>query len=180
MNIEFLMPYSFDLHIGDVYNKAIANAPEDSWLVLMDQDTLRPPGFAERVKAVIETHGNKETLFGCMTNRVGWNHPAIIPEMFMEDSITVHLEVAKAVWRTHGTNITPTEVVPGYCMVFHKDLAKTWPPFEPRTITFDRVASRHSKCVLMQGVYIIHLYRWGHAEPTKKTRHLHEIGILKD
>lgn len=175
--ITFIQPYSFDLHIGKTYNEAIKEAK--GWICITDHDTLKPPGFAERVKEVIDTHKDKSILYGCMTNRVGWNHPAIIPEMFMEDSITAHLETAKYLWKKHGTKLQPTTVVPGYCMVFHKELAETWPDFHPRSITFDRKASQHSKPMLMTGVYIIHLYRWLEKDPSKKTRHLNEIGILK-
>jgi len=177
MKIDFIQPYSFDLHIGDVYNKAIRECTD--WICLTDQDTLKPPGFAERIHQVLQKDGRKDTLYGCMTNRVGWNHPAIVKEMFMEDSIAKHLQTAKDLWENHGTDLQPTEVVPGYCMLFHRDLVDTWPPFHPRSIGFDRLASQKTKrVVLMKGVYIVHLYRYGHKDPSGKTSHLHHVGHL--
>lgn len=169
--IDFIQPYSYDLRIGEVYTEAIRKC--NGWICITDQDTLKPPGFAERIKKVIEAHGNTSRLFGAMTNRVGWGHEAIVPDTFLEDSITNHLSVAKRLWEKNETDITKTRVVPGYCMVFHRELADKWLPFEPRTITFDRWASDRSECYLMQGVYIIHLYRWGvNKETHRKVEHL--------
>lgn len=170
MTIDFLSPYSFELEIGKAYNQAIQKC--EGWICITDFDTLKPPGFNERIKAVIEQHGDKKRLFGCMTNRVGWNHPAIVPEMFMEDSVSAHLKTARDLWKQHGTAIEPAKVVPGYCMVFHRDLYDTWGPFPDKTVLFDRIASDKSECWLMRGVYILHLYRWGTKDPSRKVEHL--------
>ena len=175
--ITFLQPYAFDLEIGTAYNKAIEKA--EGWICITDQDTLKPPGFAERVHDVIKRHGNKNRLFGCMVNRVGRPQPALVPNMYMNDSITDHLEVSKTLWEVHKTDIEPTKIVPGYCMVFHKDLAKRWKPFTHNTYKFDIEASNQSECMLMKGVYIIHLYRWGLKEPKPHIEHLLKAGILK-
>lgn len=176
MKIDFIQPYSFDLHIGDVYNKAIREC--DEWICLTDQDTLKPPGFAERIHRVLQDHGDKKTLYGAMTNRVGWDHPAVVKEMFLEDSILAHMEVAKALWLKHETAIEPTEVVPGYCMLFHRELVEDWPLFHPQSIGFDRIASKWSRTVLMKGIYIVHLYRYPLKDPSGKTSHLHHAGHL--
>lgn len=175
MNIEFIQPYSFELKIGKAYNEAIERA--EGWVCITDQDTLKPPGFAERVAEILRTHGNKETLYGCMTNRVGHNHPAIVQALFEEDSITKHLECAERLWEEHKTTLEDTRIIPGYCMVFHKDLARHFLPFPENTLTFDKIASRKSpQCKIMKGIYIIHLYRWGVKDPQKEQTHLHSIG----
>lgn len=169
------MPYGFDLEIGSAYTKAIDKC--EDWVVLMDHDTLRPPGFAERLQQVLKT-ADKRTIYGCMTNRVGWNHPAIIPEMFMEDSITKHLEKANELWNTYGIQTEPTEVIPGYCMIFHRSLADEFLPLPKRTYTFDRIISQGRNTVLMKGIYIIHLYRWGLENPSPVKDHLIKQGLL--
>ena len=176
--ITFLQPYAFDLQIGTAYNKAIEKA--EGWICITDQDTLKPPGFAERVHEVIKKHGDKNRLFGCMTNRVGKPHPAIIQSMYQEDSITKHLEASKTLWKAHRTAIEPVKIVPGYCMVFHKSLAVRWRPFTHNTYKFDVEASNQSNTYLMKGVYLIHLYRWQHREnPRPHIDHLLNAGILK-
>lgn len=182
--ITFLQPYDFELQIGTAYNEAIEKA--EGWICITDQDTLKPPGFAERIKEAIEKHGDKNRLFGCMTNRVGRPSPMIVEQMYQEDSITKHLEVSKQLWEKHKTAIEPVKIVPGYCMVFHKDLAKKWGPFTHNTYKFDIEASNRtgnapnrSRCYVMKGVYIIHLYRWGLENPKPHIEHLLTPGILK-
>lgn len=174
LNIDFIQPYSFDLTIGGAYSRAIAKC--DDWICVNDQDTMKPPGFAERLQQVLKK-ADKNTIYGCMTNRVGWKHPAIVPEMFMEDSITKHLEKANELWEKYGTQTEPVDVVPGYCMVFRRELAETFLPI-PNGINFDRIISANRKTELMKGIYIIHLYRWGLKNPSIQTEHLFKSGTL--
>lgn len=173
--IEFIQPYSFDLNsIGDAYSHAISKC--EDWIAMFDQDTLKPPGFAERINQVLKT-AKKDTIYGAMTNRVGWKHPGVVKEMFMEDSITKHIEKANELWDKYGTKTEPCEVVPGYCMIFHRELAETFLPL-PNGINFDRIISANRKTVLMKGIYIIHLYRWGLKNPSPQIEHLKKQGTL--
>ena len=180
MRIEFIQPYSFNLHIGDEYNYSISKCDSDSWICITDQDTLKPPGFAERVADVVRLHGTPDRLFGAMTNRVGAKNPAVVPGMYESDSISAHLETAKTVWKQNLTSITPTEIVAGYCMVFQKSLWEKLGGFRSRSVVFDKELSAVADCFLMKGVYIVHLYRWGKVNPQLQTTHLSIIGRLKN
>lgn len=172
--IEFIQPYSYDLNIGATYTQAIRKC--EDWICITDHDTLKPPGFAERIMEVTKT-ASKDTIYGCMTNRVGWKHPAVIEELFMEENITKHLNKATELWEAYGTKTEPTKVVPGYCMLFHRELAETFLPI-PKAINFDRIICANRKTELMKGIYIIHLYRWGTKNPSIQTTHLHKTGFL--
>lgn len=177
MIIEFISPYAFDGFIGREYNRAINNLPADCWICLNDQDTLKPPGFADRVNKVLAAHLNPDIVLGCKTNRVGWRSPCVVPEMYSEKDISKHLDTAKRLWAENKTDLMEIDIVPGYCMVFHKSLWERMGGFAERSIVFDKELSRFAdQCFIMQGVYIIHLYRWGEQNPELKTRHLTNPG----
>ena len=177
--IEFIQPYSFNLHIGDEYNRAIAKCDDDAWICITDHDTLKPPGFAERVRDVVLVHGTDDRLFGAMTNRMGRENPAVIPAMYNNENISDHLRAANQIWSKIRTDITPTDVVCGYCMVFKKSLWEKLGGFRSRSVVFDKELSAVADCYLMRGVYIVHLYRWGKTNPELTTGHLTRAGSLK-
>lgn len=172
MKIEFISPYAFNGLIGAAYNDAIARQPENSWICINDHDTLKPPGFADRISRVLDVHGHPDRMFGAMTNRVGWRNDAVVQEMYNNDSVTDHLIMAKSLWNMNGVAIRPVEIVCGYCMVFHKTLWEKMGGFPDRTIVFDKQMSSVAETYLMIGVYIFHLYRWGRANPEFVTNHL--------
>ena len=180
MRINFISPYSFNLHIGDEYNHAIDKYQSDEWICINDQDTLKPPGFAERVHDVVLRHGQPDRLFGAMTNRVGWRNDAVIQSMYHNDSITDHLAMANELWKKNGIAIRPIEIVCGYCMVFQKSLWEKLGGFRSRSVVFDKEISAVADGYLMAGVYIVHLYRWGLPNPEIQTTHLSQIGRLKN
>lgn len=171
MIIDYIQPYSVSLDIGAEYNRAISACKD--WICITDHDTLKPPGFAERLHKTLSENAHPNRVFTCMVNRVGHNHDAVVEEMFMEDSISEHLKTASSTWRQYGTKTVPTSVAPGYCMVFHKSLWEKLPQgFKPRSFVFDRELSRVGQPMLMKGVYIIHLYRWKNPNPEKSYSHL--------
>ncbi len=173
MRLEFISPYSFELNIGGAINQAIDHLPDDAWVVHCDHDTLKPPGFAERVHQVLKNpHLKTEFVFTCRTNRVGWGNPLVVEEMFMEENMTAHLRMAKTLWEQHGTTVMPTEVAPGYCMVFNVGHVKRLGGFSPRSIVFDKWLSERSVPMVMEGVYIFHLYRWLKPNPGNSYNHL--------
>jgi hypothetical protein len=175
--IHFLQPYAFNGMIGTAYNVDIMRMPKDSWICITDHDTLKPPGFADRVKKVLDHHGRADRLFGAMTNRVGYRNAAVVPSMYNNDSITDHLDMAKTLWKQNGTELKHTEIVCGYCMVFNKKLWEEMGGFPARTIVFDKqLSGAASECWTMTGVYILHLYRWGMANPETRVRHLQYPG----
>lgn len=172
MTIEFIQPYTTNGLIGAEYNRAISNVPADSWVCITDHDTLKPPGFADRVHAVLKTHGRPDRIFGCMTNRVGYKNPVVVRAMYENDSVTDHLEMAKHLWKQNHTQIFEHPIVCGYCMVFHRSLWDGFDGFPDRSITFDKILSGLGKTYIMAGVYIFHLYRWGRTNPEFVTTHL--------
>lgn len=166
MKLEFIQPYAFDGKIGRAYNEAVEKC--DDWICLTDQDTLKPPKFAERVLEVLQYQGEPERLFTCRTNRVGWEHPAVYKPMFMEPDIREHLSLAERLWNTHGRTLMDLHdrPAPGYCMVFHKSLWEKLGGWPEKTITFDKQLSKIAipNVFLMKGIYIFHLYRWKHGK----------------
>lgn len=177
MKIEFIQPYAFDGYIGREYNRVLELLPDDSWVCITDHDTLKPPGFADRVAHVLRDHGRPDRLFGAMTNRVGWKNRAVIQPMYAERDISEHLITAKRIWNENKTDLIHIDIVCGYTMVFHKSLWKSMGGFLDRTIVFDKQISAHaSECWLMAGVYIVHLYRWGMQNPELRHAHLTQPG----
>lgn len=170
--IFFLSPYSYTLDIGQEYNNSIQLLPDNAWICLTDQDTLKPPGFADRVRQVLREVGTKDRLIGCRTNRVGIPGPYCVPGMFMEENISAHLQVAASLWRNNGAELAKVDVVPGYCMLFNKALWEKWGGFPSSGFQFDVWASQRSDTWLATGVYIFHLYRWLHPAPRGLHKHL--------
>ena len=176
MKIHFISPYSYDLQIGTALNEAIAPIPDDSWIVHCDQDTLKPPGFAERIREVLKDIKDKETVLTCMTNRVGVKTPSLlVPDMYMEESISEHLKRSKELWKTFKTRVQDTDLAPGYCMIFHKWHWIALGGFPAHFIRFDAWLSERSKPKVMRGVYIIHLYRWKNVRSVAQNRYSHLI-----
>lgn len=175
-SVHFISPYSYSLEIGAAYNQAIDLLPPGAWVCITDQDTLKPPGFAERIRLVLQDFGTQDRLIGCRTNRVGIPGPYCVPGMFMEENISAHLEVAGKLWKRHNTDLEKVDVVPGYCMAFNKALWEAWGGFPDRGYRFDIYASQKSCCWIASGVYIFHLYRWLHPAPRAQVQHLNIKG----
>ena len=173
MNIHFISPYSYSLQIGTAINEIVATLPDDSWIVHCDQDTLKPPGFADRVKKVLDGGIAKNVVLTCMTNRIGIDTPARLDDMWEEDSISNHLQKAKYLWKHFGTKTEPTNIAPGYCMIFHKQHWIALGGFPGNSIRFDLWLTERSTAYLMRGIYIIHLYRWGHSKTKARNRYHH-------
>ena len=91
MRIEFLQPFSYEGNIGREYNRVINNLPGNPWICLTDQDTLKPPHFAERLAEVLKG-AEDDMLITCTTNRLNPSNPAVIKEAYYWEGITKHLE----------------------------------------------------------------------------------------
>lgn len=161
--IHFLQPYSFDLNIGKAYNEAIE--PLDGWICITDQDTLKFQGFADRVSRIVDG-ADKTDVVTCVTNRLHPSNENLVPGLYDEPDINVHLEKYTDVWCEHGANLTPTNMpIAGVFMLFHKSV---WDQvkFVENSIHFDSVFTRDVKnagfkTYVAKGLYIFHLYRWG-------------------
>ena len=139
--------------------------------VLTDQDTLKPPEFAQRLQKVL--HNLPGTiLIGTRTNRLNPSNPAVIGAAYNLESISKHLEISEGAWKDQGVNLSPCKVVAGCCMIFKKSLWREWGGFPENSIRFDSEVSAKSECFIATGLYIIHLYRWGSNVPQLYTAHL--------
>ena len=180
-HIHFLSPYTFNLEIGGEYNRMIEMLPANSWICINDHDTLKPPGFAERVKFIIEYEFRDPAhmLIGARTNRMSSANPNVVKEMNENDSVTDHLRVSMELWQKHKTELVDNDVVAGYCMIFNKQLWERLGGFPPRTILFDSWISERSETYTAAGLYIFHLYRWHQRKnPEKAYIHLIRAGQL--
>lgn len=176
MRIDFIQPYAFDGKIGKEYHERISESTSDL-VCITDQDTLKPPGFAERLHDTMKWLWEPGKMFTCMTNRIGYNHPAKVGELFTEERISFHLDHAELLWRLNGRKYMSVKVCPGYCMVFSPEDYRKLPQHLPdTTITFDKQLSRWFQTYLLTGIYIIHLYRWHNKDkPEESQEHLHKL-----
>lgn len=180
-NIHHITPYHYALgkiNIGGYYNSVIDALPDDSVIVLRDQDTLilNPNDFNKQLYYIISPFVmDSYDLLTCMTNRIGLKDHCV-PGMFEEESISRHIEKASELRSEFGHKIVETSVAPGMLMIFHKI---TWArhKFEENSIFFDRIFSKKviqsgGKIGLCKGMYLLHLYRWGQINPEQYTEHL--------
>lgn len=177
--VHFLQPYAYDLLIGREYNDAIDRLPGGSWICINDQDTLKPPGYAERVKYIIEYEvKDPETyLIGSRTNRMSRLNPNVVPELHEEGDISKHLVKAFELWEKHRTSLTAAHEVAGYCMIFNKALWEKVGGFPPRSIRFDSWLSERAEIYTALGLYTFHLYRWHkRSDPERAYSHLLRAG----
>lgn len=163
MNIRYITPFAQNLNIGYSYNEAISELPDDCHIVLRDHDTLLFPNSGNQIPAIIEANPEFE-LITSITNRIGVHlHCAV--GMFDDDSILAHQNKAAELWSRFGTDVIPTGVAPGFCMIFHKRIWERAGGFKEHSITFDREFSNEvrkwGKIGLAKGLYIFHLYRYG-------------------
>lgn len=172
--IHFIQPFDFNINIGKAYNDTIAQLSND-WICITDQDTLKFEGFAQRVKSITDISKNNY-LITCKTNRLRKTNKCIEPGFYEEDSINTHQSLYHSLWRTYGNELTPIGLVPGMCMIFHKEL---WGKvkFQENSIVFDTQFSRSvlragGKLFIAKGLYIFHLYRWGKQNAENNIDHL--------
>ena len=180
-HVHFITPYSYSLEIGEEYNAAIKVLPANAWVCINDQDTLKPPGFAERVKYVIEYEiGEPDSmLVGCKTNRMSKANTNVVQHLHEEENISVHLSYADSLWADKKTALVENDVVAGYCMIFNKQLWEKVGGFPRASIRFDSWLSERANTFTAEGLYIFHLYRWWNRKaPEKRYRHLLRAGSL--
>lgn len=168
--------------IGGGINGFVRCLPDDAWVCLRDGDTsFLMPQWGKQVEAIVAEHGDTFDLIGAMTNRI--RAPYQLHEgVFSEEAdLSRHVGIATQRWGGYGTAVAPVPYGPiaGFLMLFRKS---TWArhPFPERSIYFDSAftdAVRHNggKVGVALGLYVLHLYRWGKANPTGHVAHLSEV-----
>lgn len=176
--INYIQPYATDMNIGREYNIACSRVPDDEWICITDQDVcfLRP-GTKRQIEDVVHVWGDKYSLLGCYTNRVGLLYQCINGEISNNADFDHHTDIAAMCHRLHYNTIEPlNRVIAGFLMLFPK---KVWNyvKFAENSIYFDQkfsqdVMAKGGKIGLMKGVYVWHSYRLGQPNPRKYTDHL--------
>ena len=175
MEVRYITPFATDLNIGRAYNEAISELPEDCYVCLRDGDTMfLTSDWGLQIEQIIKSNPSFD-LITCMTNRIAIKEHCV-SGMFDEDSILRHVEKAKALQEFWGDIVTPTNVAPGLCMIFHKSLWHKY-KFKENSIIFDKEFSKdvikgNGRIGLAKGLYILHLYRYGKENPKKYKAHL--------
>jgi GT2 family glycosyltransferase len=177
MIIEHIQVYDYDLNISKRLNEVIENLP-NNWICLTDNDTLKFPSFSPNLKTILESENiTKNDLIGTYVNRLRPSNPQVINELFDTSDINVHFNKAIELWSENKTNTIETNLIAGSCMIFHKELWSKIGGFNESKTFFDKYFSYDVKdiggrCLIAQGLYIFHLYRWGSKSPVDAVEHL--------
>lgn len=165
-------------NIGGGLNEAIALLPDDAWVCVRDGDTLfLTPQWGKQIEAVVEAQREHYAVIGAMTNRLRSPEQLHGGRISDEVDIGVHVGIAKERWNAYGTAVRPLQdVAAGMLMIFSKQSWRTH-PFVEKSIYFDRLfceeaRSRGGRIGVALGLYLFHLYRWGHPNPASYVGHL--------
>lgn len=165
-------------NIGGGLNEAIALLPDDAWICVRDGDTLfLTPQWGKQIEAVVEAQREHYAVIGAMTNRLRSPEQLHGGKISEEPDIGAHVTIAKQRWNEHGTTVRPLEgPAAGMLMLFSKQL---WlrHPFVEKSIHFDQLfclatRAHGGKIGVALGLYLFHLYRWGHQNPASYVGHL--------
>lgn len=178
MKIHFLQPFSYELNIGKAYNEAIENIPDEDFVCITDQDTLKFDLFAARMRQTLMSIKDAENvLLTCRTNRLRRPNKQVIGTLFEERDLHKHHIFAENLWQFHKTRTEETDLAAGVCLTFNSGVLKKLGGFKESSIVFDRdISSAYRKAgkrvLISQGIYLFHLYRWGKADPENNIDHL--------
>ncbi len=172
MEIRYISPFDLEINIGKSRNKAIAELPDNTWIVCMDLDCMPLlPDFGVQIHNLIRDNP-QYSAFTCMTNRVRIAEHCV-EGMFDEPDIGKHIDKAEELRSI--TTVEPTIICTGYCMIFNKSL---WQEvkFRENLIAFDidwsrKIMFNGHKIGLAKGIYMLHLYRWGQPNPQMYRQH---------
>lgn len=165
--INYITPYSTEKNFGKAINDQINCMPDDCWVALMDGDIMfLTPHWGRQIADVVKLHGNKYSLFGCLTNRLGRPIQRYKGEFSTDFNIKNHYDIAKDLETNHWAeveDITSKRRIAGMFMLFPKSL---WNEikFKENSPNFDdifssEVISKNKKLGLMKGLYVFHSYR---------------------
>ena len=78
-------------------DEAIDLLPDDDWICITDQDTLKFNGFALHVKEIILSV-SKDVIFTSRVNRLAKSNPAVIDALYDCEDIDEHKDMASFLW----------------------------------------------------------------------------------
>ncbi len=176
--IYYFSPFNSQKQIGKSHNdhcSLVTN--DDDWICITDSDVLflRPDTKAQ-IEEIINIHGDKFQVFGCLTNRIASPHQQLAG--FSENTdIQYHKMLSDKCFNESYSEVKETDInVAGFLMIFQK---KTWNKykFSDNSIRFDseftdKVKAEGGKLGIMQGVYVFHDYRLGQKNPMYYIDHL--------
>ena len=166
--------------IGGGINDFISLLPDDAWVCIRDADTMFLTPSAQMQIGEIANSKPAYDVIGCMTNRL--RSPA---QTFMRDDmfdcadIGRHQKVAEMLERQRWCELSPMphgEAIAGMFMLFRVSLWRLI-KFQKKSVYFDKrfceaVVSNGGRLGLANGIYLFHMYRWGHPDPFNYTEHL--------
>jgi GT2 family glycosyltransferase len=173
--IYYFTPFDYQKRLGLIHNeycKLVSN-PND-WICILDPDTMfLHPHQQAFIEQIVNKHGDKWDLLGCMTNRIG--NPSNLQDTNIDNDILSAIDKAKNAFTLHKDSIKETDITAGFFMLFKRSL---WDKVKfEQGIDFDIKFCKAVKKIggrigIMQGIYIWHTYRLGHDNPKKYKKHL--------
>lgn len=177
IKIWYSNPFRSDKNIGKALNDFCANVPEDDWICLQDGDMIYlTPDWGKQIEDVVRMHGDKYSLFGATTNRLGRDIQRYKGEFSNNHDMKYHAGLAKELSEKEWGEVKPASMIAGMLMLFPKSL---WNKikFKENTPAFDdcfskEVKRKGYKMAVMQGLYVYHLYRIWSDKPIGDKTHL--------
>lgn len=178
MNIHYIQPYAVDKNYGRAYNEACARVPQGDWICIRDGDSmLLRPEWGKQLLHIIENHGHRYALLGCMTNRLRNPEQLYNGEFSRDPDVRNHKVIADHLYEQHYGDVKDCNgPVAAMMMLFHRS---TWDrvKFQENCINFDVLFSDDIRRLggrlgIMQGVYCFHYYRFDQPDPCNYIKHL--------
>lgn len=182
--IHYLSYYRSDKNLGLALNERIESlyAASDDWIIVNDMDTCYlTPNSGRQIEDVARKAPFNTGLIGCLTNRVGVRRFLYNGQFSNEWDVRKHISTALELERDNWAKITETtEVIPGYFMMFKKEVFDDVGGFEEGTLEADRkfnqaIDSLGFQKFIAEGLYVFHLYRPGVQsinQARRSTKHL--------
>lgn len=178
--IWYSNPYSTEKNIGKALNDFCALVPENDWICLQDGDMFYlTPDWGNQISEVIKRHGDKYSLFGCMTNRLARQTQRLKSKVDDNHNTIDHYHIAQELKEKHWGEVKSlhrNEYIAGLFMLFPKSL---WNEvkFRENDIAFDDsfcndIKRKGHRLAVMTGLYVYHFYRGWSDTPIGDRKHL--------
>jgi glycosyltransferase involved in cell wall biosynthesis len=173
-------PYSTKKNIGKALNDFCELIPYGDWICLQDGDMMYlTPDWGVQIEQAISMHGDKYSLMGCLTNRLGRPIQINDTKDYDNHDIKHHYAIAKKLSKEHFgvvEDITNKKYVAGLFMLFPKSVWLNH-KFEENNPAFDdafskSITKKGGKLGLMKGLYVYHAYRIWSKAPRRDRGHL--------